>query len=64
MSVKVEIKDIYDDFSREELVKEIYNLKEQNERGCQQFRGVEERLLSAMSEIDFLRQVILNLTKK
>lgn len=54
----------FDDMSREELIKAIQELEYQKQRDRDYFRSFEERVIGANSEIEFLRQVILNLTKK
>lgn len=54
----------FDDLSREQLIAEIKNLEMHLDTGRQQFFRLEERIMSANQEIDFLRQIILNLTKK
>lgn len=54
----------FDDMSREELINAIQELEYQKQRDRDYFRNFEERVIGANSEIEFLRQVILNLTKK
>ena len=54
----------FDDMSREELINVIQELEYQKQRDRDYFRNFEERIIGANSEIEFLRQVILNLTKK
>ena len=53
-----------DDMSREELIKEIEKLDNTRQRDRDYLRSLEERVIRANSEIEFLRQVILNMTKK
>lgn len=54
----------FDDLSREQLIAEIKNLEKNLDIGRSQFFRLEDRINDANHEIDFLRQVILNLTKK
>ena len=54
----------FENWSREQLVDEIKRLEHCLDAGRQQFADYERRVFEVNQEIEFLRQVILNLTKK
>lgn len=54
----------FDDLSRKQLIVEIKNLEKNLNIGREQYFQLEERIMTANHEIEFLRQVVLNLTKK
>lgn len=58
------IKDEFDNYSRGQLIDEIKHLRTQLDINRGHFMNLENRLIGANNEIDFLRQVIINLTKK
>lgn len=53
-----------ENLSREQLIVEIKELENQLDIGRQQFFKLEQRIMEKSQEIEFLRQVVLNLTKK
>lgn len=63
MKKEIILKKEFDNYSREELINEIKQLEQQLEIGRVQFIELEERIIGANTEIKFLRQVIINLTK-
>lgn len=64
MEEKEDLLKKYENLSKDGLIIEIINLENQLDISRQQIFQLEERIIDVNHEIDFLRQVILNLTKK
>ena len=64
MGEKEDLLKSLENLSREQLIVEIKELENHLDIGRQQFFKLEQRIIEKSQEIEFLRQVVLNLTKK